>query len=68
MEDGSRTSANYPMPGCNQKLTYEESGPIRLGTSGGNIVIPIEQNFYRCEQHGLFRYLGDGKFSRVDEP
>ena len=65
MKNGEVTSAMCPIPGCTRKLIYQEEGPVR--TEGGlPITVPLERHFYRCLDHGLFRFRGQ-YFSPVQE-
>jgi hypothetical protein len=55
-----------PEESCGQKLTYQESADeLETIPSGGSLVVPLERHFYRCGEHGLFRY--DGKFTPVKQ-
>ncbi len=65
MKDGDVIGVTCPMPGCQQRLIYQMDGPIRL-EGGFPITVPVERHFYRCPDHGLFRFRGK-YFARVEE-
>jgi hypothetical protein len=65
MKDGDVTRATCPTSGCQHKLIYQMEGPIRL-EGGLPITVPVERHFYRCPEHGLFRFRGE-YFVRVEK-
>lgn len=64
MSDTQQKSTRCPIPDCTEALIYHEI--LGIQAASNPLVAQITKNVYECPKHGLFAYLGDSKFRRIE--
>lgn len=59
----SRTTVKCPLADCKQLLRHHEV--FGVDNAASPLVVKMTKNVYECPDHGLFVYLGDRKFRRI---
>jgi hypothetical protein len=62
MNDKQKTVGKCPIPNCGRGLVYH--AVYGVGTTDP-LVFQVTKNIYECAEHGLFAFLGDGKFRQI---
>lgn len=64
MTNNQKNYGTCPMPDCDEALLYHEI--VGVQAAGNPLVTKITKHVYECPKDGLFAYLGDGKFRRIE--
>ena len=64
MTDSQESRGKCPMPDCDESLLYHEI--VGVQAPGNPLLTQITKHVYECQKHGLFAYLGDGKFRWIE--
>ena len=64
MSSNQEPHGRCPIKDCNRDLVYHETYGVPAPSNP--LIVQITRHVYQCPDHGVFAYLGDGTFRRID--